>query len=32
MAKRKTHKEFLEDVYKVFGDEYNILTEYIKNN
>jgi len=28
MAKRKTHEEFIEDVFNIFGDEYTILNTY----
>jgi very-short-patch-repair endonuclease len=28
MSKKKTHKEFLEEVFALTGDEYSVLTDY----
>ncbi len=32
MAKRKTHEQFIEDVFKSIGNEYEVLGYYIKSN
>ena len=32
MPKKKTHDEYIKEVYNVFGDEYTILGEYVNSN
>lgn len=32
MVKKKTHEEFVKEVYDLVGDEYTVLSNYINNN
>jgi uncharacterized protein YozE (UPF0346 family) len=32
VAKKKTHKEFIDEIFKLFNTEYDILSEYINNS